>query len=183
MRLTIAWASDMRSPCTYCAMGIPDTSTTRWPSRVMSRQRSLMTCMPFGFRASGKRSSLGELAIPGDTTPMAEKSGQVWVLPPVALQITKNAQKSRNSEDTMPGVVDFRGPSGACGAAISDEDAPPSQRRSSGGMIATMCGLNAPLPKKRTGLGPPPLPPPITKNATKLQEIADTMSGVVESVG
>jgi hypothetical protein len=54
-------------------MGIPDTSTTHRLSRVRTRQRPLMTRVPSGFRTAGKRSSPGELAIPGDTTRRPKK--------------------------------------------------------------------------------------------------------------
>src|SRR5208337_3500130 len=36
-------------------------------------------------------------------------------------------------------------------------------------------------PKKADRFGSPPLPPVIAKNASKLRDIADTMSGVVDS--
>ena len=58
---------------------------------------------------------------------------------------------------------------------------PSSQGRSSGDVIATMCGPNVSFQKKADRFGSPPLPPPIAQNARKLQEIPDTMSGFVDS--
>src|ERR1017187_6414770 len=54
-------------------MGIPDTSTTRRLSRVMTRHRPLMTQVPSGLRTSGKRSPPDVLLIPGDNTRRPKK--------------------------------------------------------------------------------------------------------------
>src|SRR5664280_1258326 len=64
-RLTIAWVCASKSVAAYCARTIPDTSTTQWPSCVLSRQRSLMRRVPCGLRTSGKRSSFLSAPIVG----------------------------------------------------------------------------------------------------------------------
>src|SRR5664280_2282471 len=92
----MALASDMRSPTAYCAKGIPDTSTTRRPSWVKTKQRPLMTCEPSGFRASGKRSSLRGLAIPRHPTLTAEKADR-FGSPPSTTHPSKYAGKSRET--------------------------------------------------------------------------------------
>src|ERR1035437_10191016 len=92
----MALASDMRSPTAYCAKGIPDTSTMRRPSWVKTKHRPLMTCVPSGFRASGKRSSLRGLAIPRHPT-LTSKKADRFGSPPATAHPSKYARKSRET--------------------------------------------------------------------------------------